>query len=413
MIFITKICFAMKNFVSIKSLTVPVALALLAAAMPSFTSCDKAGGDQVLVAPQPSSPALSAAPEPVARLLSELPLSLDQVREVHDGVLASSSNGFDEEYPFSVMVSSPGCGVGDGLAGTRAAGDYPVPLKDLLSAASGPSTRASAFLDDLASSGLQIYWPYSDTWDGESLPAITFCPDVPQDSNVGFMREQLPDGSWIVKEIEVDEDFARSHPVWVVNMNDDADAMTPQLLSKLGPASSNPASLCSSGSPVTTRATSDFKTLRLKEFKAHRQYDPWLCGGSEFFVKCGSIKAFTAAVVSDLQQYSPEITDLMIKVKRSQVGKSLRYNSILVSDWSSQLTECAFLMTEDDGGKMTSWKSTGKVTIKSKSYGFEVEIPYHRNDDIVWRGKLSYNYLEANNGIANRYGDVSVTFTFD
>ena len=118
-------------------------------------------------------------------------------------------------------------------------------------------------------------------------------------------------------------------------------------------------------------------------------------------------------VASDMKYYKPEITDLMIKVKRSQVGKALRYNTILFSDWSDQLDECAFMLTEDDGGKMTSWKSSGLVKIKSKSYGFEVEIPYHRNDDIVWRGKLSASYFQRYNDVPNRFGDVSVTFTFN
>ena len=199
----------------------------------------------------------------------------------------------------------------------------------------------------------------------------------------------------------VDEEYAKAHPVWVVNWNEDAGAITPQILEKMLPDAPE------------TKASGSFKTLRLKEFKAHRQYDNWLSGGSEFFIKTGSLKAFTAEVVSDLNKYSPEITDLMIKVKRGQVGRALRYNAILVSDWSDQLSDCAFLIHEDDGGKMTSWKSSGTVKIKSKSYGFEVEIPYHRNDDIVWRGKLSANYLTRYNGVPGRMGDVSVTFTFD
>ena len=103
----------------------------------------------------------------------------------------------------------------------------------------------------------------------------------------------------------------------------------------------------------------------------------------------------------------------MIKIKRGQVGRSLRYNTILVSDWSEQLDESAFMLTEDDGGKMTSWKASGTVKIKSKSYGFEVDLPYHRNDDIVWRGKLSSGYFQRYNGLPNRLGDVSVTFSFD
>ena len=70
-------------------------------------------------------------------------------------------------------------------------------------------------------------------------------------------------------------------------------------------------------------------------------------------------------------------------------------------------------MVEDDGGPRTTWKASGSVKIKSKAYGFDIEFPLHRNDDIVWRGKLSRNYLEKYNGVPTRFGDTSVTFTID
>ncbi len=156
----------------------------------------------------------------------------------------------------------------------------------------------------------------------------------------------------------------------------------------------------------------DCRTLVLKEFKAHRNYDSWFAGGSEFFVKCGALNGFSAKTEDELKFYSPSVTDMMINVKRKQVGKSIRFNTVVVSEWTSQLEECVFLMIEDDGGKQTSWKASGLVKIKSKSYGFEIELPFRRNDDLVWRGKLSNNYFEKYNGKPNRFGDVSITFSF-
>jgi hypothetical protein len=70
------------------------------------------------------------------------------------------------------------------------------------------------------------------------------------------------------------------------------------------------------------------------------------------------------------------------------------------------------MVVEDDGGKMTKWSATGTVKIKSRSYGFDVQFPYHRSDDIVWRGKLSDNYLVKYSGKPARFGDVSITFQF-
>ncbi len=375
----------------------------LAATILIFFSCDDVSREEM---PSPngttdSEVILQVAPESIARMLSNLPLTTDQIREVKKAVDASSANGYDEEYPFSLVFSSPGTGIGEDPNITKAT-DGPLSLGNLIrQRVSGSVTRSDDLIGELESSDLQIYWPYSVSWDEKSAPVITFVPSDGRESNVGFYSETLPDGSRIVKEIMVDEAYAMTHPVWVVNFNQDSGAMTPQMLAKK----------CFSRSE--TRATSSFKTLRLKEFKAHRQYDPWLSGGSEFFIKIGSLKAFKADVVADLKLYNPEITDLMIKIKRGQVGRSLRYNTILVSDWSEQLDESAFMLTEDDGGKMTSWKASGTVKIKSKSYGFEVDLPYHRNDDIVWRGKLSSGYFQRYNGLPNRLGDVSVTFSFD
>ena len=392
----------MRNFIAKKKSPMPLPLAIVSAALLCFQACDKT--ESVVIAPEASSPEFSVTPSSVARLLSELPISVEQAREVWDGVSASSSNGYDEEYTFKDMFASPGKGIGDEVSQTRSSGTYSSPLSKMIQKrldGPGPVTRAAGLSSELADSDLQIYWPYSEEWDGRTMPVITFCPEMNLESNVGFLRESLPDGSFIVSEIVVDENIAKRRPVWVVGWNEDAGAMTPQMAGKLR------------GHSVETRAVANCKTLRLKEFKVHRQYDSWLAGGSEFFIKAGSLKAFTADIVSDLSKYTPEITDLMIKVKRAQVGRVLRYNSVIVSEWSSQLAECAFLINEDDGGKVTSWKSSGKVTIKSKSYGFDVEIPYHRNDDIVWRGKLSSSFLEKNSDVPNRFGDVSVTFVFN
>ena len=382
----------MKSFINNNRSRKLAAIALVATFVPLLGSCDEFSREEI-ISPSgtfPSSTTISTVPESVARLISELPLTLEQVKEVFQAVNASSDNGYDEEYTFRDILSCAVRGVEDSFGQMMS---YHVAKYSV--------SRSADFIDELASSGLQIYWPYSENWDGISMPTITFQPAIERESNIGFYQETLPDGNVVVKELTVDETYAMNHPVWVVNQNEDAGAITPQMLEKKNP------------STAQTRSSSNFKTLKLKEFKAHRQYDSWLSGGSEFYLKMGSLKAFTADVVSDLKLYNPEITDLMIKVKRGQVGKALRYNAILVSDWSDQLSDCAFLIHEDDGGKMTSWKSSGTVKIKSKSYGFEVEIPYHRNDDIVWRGKLSANYLTRYNGIAQRMGDVSVTFTFD
>jgi hypothetical protein len=162
--------------------------------------------------------------------------------------------------------------------------------------------------------------------------------------------------------------------------------------------------------PTSAVAGNTGKMLQLKKFKAKRNFDSWFCGGAEFFIKIGAVESFTATVEEDLQRYKPSITDFMVSVKRKDVGKELDFDAVLVSDWTEQLSMCAFLITEDDGGKLNSWNCSAVVKINSKSYGFEMSIPINSRDDIVWRGQLSGKYLNANINTVGHFGDVDLVF---
>ena len=165
---------------------------------------------------------LSFTLDEVARLLAAVPLGEAQVDEVRDAVSTSSDNGYDEEYPMRQVFETPGTGVG-AVPVTRVEA-YPVPLRDLLSAEIRKQygTRAGdaeAFLDALSASDVQIYWPYSETFEKAETPVITFDPGGRETRNTGWIRRD--DGT--LEEIVVDEGMARERPVWVINRNRDAE----------------------------------------------------------------------------------------------------------------------------------------------------------------------------------------------
>ena len=66
----------------------------------------------------------------VAEVLSDLPLNLSHMQEVHDAVTSSSMNGYDEEYTMRILFESPGKGVGD--IATRSGVTYKEPLRNLI-----------------------------------------------------------------------------------------------------------------------------------------------------------------------------------------------------------------------------------------------------------------------------------------
>ena len=103
----------------------------------------------------------------------------------------------------------------------------------------------------------------------------------------------------------------------------------------------------------------------------------------------------------------------MIVVRRSQLGRTLPFDSILLTDFTPQMENIAFLIHEDDGGTTTEWKCEAVVKYNSKSYGFTINIPYKDRDDIVWRGSLSREFLLSSSNRALRMGDVEIVLELD
>ena len=273
---------------------------------------------------------------------------------------------------------------------------------------------SEAFLDALSRSDMQIYWPFSEDWDGEQLPIITYDPEDGSASNIGYRLYVDDDGSRHVEEIVVDEEVAKKSPVWVVNRNDDAGYTSLEMLRREDPnwgeGGGNIIVKPGKTSPQTKSDDGHVRSLILRSFTMKQHYDTWFAGASEFFVKMGSVEDFTATTEAELRLYNPAVTDFMIVVKRDQLGIPQPFNALLISDMSDQLTHCALMITEDDGGTITKWDCQALVRVASKSYGIEISIPINSRDDIVWRGQIATAWFKANNNIVGHFGDVDMTF---
>lgn len=399
-----------------------VAVAVIAA------GCDPAGEREMTLDYE------FASLDDVARMLSALPVGTDQMQEVHDAVVCSSDNGYDEEYMMRDLLTTPGAGVRASDSQTKSTDKYPRPMRDLIrdymvqsvsATKSGDAAESEVErrLGTLAASDIQIYWPYADSWDGETLPVVTFNPGGESSVNIGYEIIGQPDGSRSVRTVTVNEQMAMERPVWVVNTNDDSAYESLEILRRDYPGWGGDDDII-----VSTKSMADagdeghvpeaganaldgeFHSLILRDFTMLRHFDPWFCGASEFFVKCGAVEGFTASTEAEMLLYTPSVTDFMIVVKRKQLGQRVPFNAVLISEWSSQLESFGFMIIESDGGTRTSWKLDAVVKVKSKSYGITVELPLNTRDDIVWRGSLSSRYFERYSGSVERFGDVELTF---
>ena len=352
----------------------------------------------------------------IAEILAAVPLQKVHLKEVHNAVIASSRNGYDEEYTMVNLFGAPGTGVGE-IASKSAVPEEGY-LRDLIeqhvrrapAKSAGSRLSPDDFLEALSASDIQIYWPFSEEWDGEAMPVVTFDPEDGSDANIGYRLVVNDDGSRYVEEVVVDEEMAAEVPVWVMNRNSDAGFTTLEMLRREDPDWGEgggtiivkPKSKASDGSGL--------KTLVLKDLTMHRNQDSWFAGGSELWIKTGSLDDFTASTEAELRLYNPLVTDFLIVVKRKYVGQPQQFNAVLVPEWNPQMTHCAFMITEYDGGTKTEWKCTALVRIASKSYGVEINLPFNSRDDIVWRGHLTSRWIEANNRVTSNFGDVSLTF---
>ena len=339
--------------------------------------------------------------EDVAKVFAGLPIGVEQMTEVHDAASQSATNGYDEEYLMKDLFEAPGSGVGDSPSKAR---EYSRPLRDLLREAL--STKAddggAQWLDSLMVSDIQIYWPFSDSWDGSALPVVTYDPGDLATSNVGYALRA--DGGY--DKVIVDEQMARERPVWVMNRNSDAEYKSLEMRRREDPSWGNGGGEIIVG--PSTKAPADIQSLILRSFTANRQYDSWFAGAAEFFVKVGSVESFKASTEAELRLYSPTITDFMIVVRRKQMGEEIPFNAVLVSEWTKSLTNCAFMIIEDDGGSRTTWKANAMVKVSSKSYGIELELPLNSRDDVVWRGSLTRSYIEKYSGEMGHFGDIDL-----
>ena len=355
--------------------------------------------------------------EQVAAILSAIELQSEQLLEVHDAVSSSSTNGYDEEYTMRHLFENPGSGVGEITA--KSSRRYSTPLRDLISdqvktmtATKAVGVDADAFLDALSSSDMQIYWPFSDDWDGKTMPVITFDPEDGSHNNIGY-RFVSDDSGRHLEEVVVDEELAMTEPVWVVNRNSDAGYTSLEMMRREDPQWGEgggtiivkPMGKQPSKAPQTVS-----RALVLRDFTMKRNYDTWFAGASEFFIKIGYLDNFTASTEAELQIFNPLVTDCMVVVKRRNLGVPQQMNVMLMTDWSPQMTSSAFMISEDDGGTQTEWTCKAKVFIESKSYGVEINLPIRTKDDVVWRGELSNRWIEENNNRTWAFGDVDLTF---
>lgn len=356
---------------------------------------------------------------PIASLLSHISINNDICKEVHEAVSSATDNGLEESYYFQEILKEENNKITTRSGNPSALGTL---IKNYFTNSTTRSADADAInLELLAKSDIQIYWPYSEDWDGKTLPVITYAPEnEDQEWNYAYKRNGDK-----IDTIIVNEEYMEKNPVWIINKSDISYEDLPNFSLKQK-NKNNVLFLSKSNEKIdnlhyTTRAAGEpVYTVYLGQFMAEKQYDKVWSGGSEFAIQMGAIENMQIESIQQLSSTNPQVTYLRITRSRKDIKKKrwITLNSVLSSDWYPNENNAAFMIHEEDQGKDINWEAELSIKIKGKDFGFKAKLPFGSHDDLIYKTVykrtfvFSTNNNEGNNWTVHKVNGVSWTLPY-
>lgn len=326
-----------------------------------------------------------------AKTMSSLSLSEEMIQEVHDAVTKSLEYGLDESI-FLAELFSP-----DKILSKGA----PMKIGNVLKTQLMLSKSRALSEEQIEKDGLQIYWPYSENWDGKTRPYITFMPQDPdQNWNYGYRKN----GNTI-DSIRLDEEVAKRIPVWVINYAEISHKDIPEFTNGKSVKNNNYFCPRAKGSSAPNKVSLDRTeptplvfTLLLGKFSSHHQYDSWLAGGSEFKISMG-IPTFEKDASGEYQRGADAINFATVILTRKEIDekKEVDVNAILCADWGPMIDNAAFSIIEEDGGDDQKIPFELSATIKGVKLAVNLDLGAHLQDEKIYNVVYTRRFIRSTN----------------
>lgn len=356
----------------------------------------------------------------IADLMISVPLTEDIVNEVFSAVTNGLDNGIEESYYFADVLSESYTKSATRSIGSESKLGYEI--HRLLD-----TTRSNSGIDaDMLEYGdYQIYWPYSENWDGKTNPVITFVPE--DDSQLwNYAYKQTENG---IETIIVDEEFMEKNPVWIINKADIPYDELPNFnnneFSKNGiyysPRKTVSSTDYNSTKNSTRAAGEPVYTVYLGRFMSKKNYDSAWNGGSEFAIQMGAIENMVITSPEQLKSTNPSVTYIRVTRSRNDIKHSYwkDVNAVLSSDWQPNENNAGFCIYEEDQGGTKYWDMTLSMKIKGIDIPFTLKMPYGSGDDLIYKNVYSRNFIFSTNNkkddkyVEHSMGDVYWTLPFE
>lgn len=405
----------MKNFRSI----------ILAMLCIAFASCEK---QQDNVLDNKIQTEKTSTEYEYSKVIRKMNLTPDMCKEIHNYVNQSIAFGLDEEVRFIEVLNT-----NETSKVLTRTNDEPSSFSEsfMLATAKTRSNANSENFIDLENSEVQIYWPYSEYWDGVTPPTITYAPeDINQDWNYGYITRTNEDGSTYEEQVIVNDAYALENPVWIINSNETPYNELPCFTN--GENSKN-SIMFANGNPQENTEESKENTsfvsvtphlpyptncvysVYLESLSCTKQYDNIFRGGPEFIIQLGQSDDYVIDE-HNLTSLNMAVSLVRVNLTRSEVnvGAPKYVYAIINSDWLPEENDAAFMIHEKDPyGKQTNWVASLSITWEGKVYGASVSIPYGTKDTMIYKNRYTRDFIFSTNNINKTHGSGDVLWTLN
>lgn len=319
--------------------------------------------------------------ECLSKVFSIVCLDDNTRKEINQFVIESIRRGLDEQLYFKDIYCAKSK---DTRSRNNSYSNLEKRINAALSIASGTRSLSMASKDlssILKNEDMELYWPYSENWDGIESPVVTFAPidDRIIDDVIAYAYDEELN-SFV--ELMVNESYAMNHPVWVIRLSE-----TPynESICVLGN--------CSNSDLRLTRTGNTGHCWQMDSLQCTYQYDSWLLGGPDFRF----IIAYPAG-----EGYVAATTEFRQNFTRSEVNNEIwkKYPSLsrpLNQDWSvSQITNHLQLVEEDrNNGNSTTLTFSVKALIAGVEVNSSISLPISLYDEHIASEVFSRSYVSS------------------
>lgn len=308
----------------------------------------------------------------VAQLISMIEIDDEVMNEVKTGIENSCKYGLDEEYRFKDMLNP-------GESKISRSNNIPILIQRMKAKYEelNLTTSNSDFFNFLVNSDLQIYWPYSDNWNGMDKPIIV-CGS--KDDKLVYI---FKGNSNEIDTIPFTKEFVKQNTVWVISENSTPYDELPnfykdEFINKDGVVFiSRYAAVRMSRN---NRIIGSDSGIYLDKINALHSYEGGLsAGGPELnFIWCHAGMSISNSPTGFVNTYR-------YNMKGSEVGKEIQLNYQIRNSWPKNEVENVLVVFDSDGGKnKTTTRNMKFIDLFGKETIVSAKFKYERRDEFIF-----------------------------